>query len=1092
MIAGLSGSLLSHDALSRLLRSADPTDLPREGTTEARRALRTWFLSLRDRMGPSWGPRHVYDLVAEPLTRALGFTSIPLGATGTTLDAILHAGAHPAAVVIVTGWNEPADVVWRHAVHLGLAHEARWSLCMNGPALRVFDVHRAYTRRHIEFDIGVTLDHEETFRILWGLLHASAFRPGSGGTSLDRIVALSDKHRVDVRLSLREGVLEALLKLIAAFRLVSKSRSSPRLLDESLIVVYRILFLLFAEARGLVPLWHPIYRDAYTVERLRPDAEGGSPRTGVWETLQAIARLAHQGCRAGTLRVPPFNGRLFSPADAPLADTVPLDDDAVAAALVDLTTRASRNGREQISYADLGVEQLGGVYEHLLDFDLASGAPHSPVVLLRTGRRKATGSFYTPRSLTDFLVRRTLAPLVERAAPERILSLRVLDPAMGSGAFLVAACRYLSLAYEQALITAGTLSSSDIDEGDRAGFRRVIAQRCLYGVDVNPMAVQLGRLSLWLATLAADRPLTFLDHHLRAGNSLVGGSIEGVLRERAPGVARRAPRDLPLFAAEALQSSLGTAVVVCLGMMNTPDDTIGQVRKKERALAALHGQGGPAERWKRAADLWCSAWYAGRGLALQPPAFRSLLDSILGRTGGLPAHLEAPFLARAAKCAESERFFHWPLEFPEVFYSSEGLPLPEGGFDAVLGNPPWEMMRADGEAAADAGLLRFVRGCGEYVLQGRGHGNLYQLFVERTLHMLKPAGRCGMILPSGFATDQSCAPLRRTLFGRTSIDTFVTLENRDGIFPIHRGLKFLLMTLSRAGSTTALPVRSGIRAARTLDTLPDAGPLQGAVSVPMTAIARLSGEDMAVPDIRTPADLDIISCVTTRVPPLADPAGWNVRFGRELNATEDRPHFTTGASGLPVLEGKGLRPFLVDLATARYRIPAARARRLLKEADTFSLPRLAYRDVAAPTNRTTLIAAIVPAGVVTTHTLFCLKDRLQEVDQHFLCGVFNSYVANYFVRLRVSTHVTTGIIARLPVPRPPSTDPSFREISLLSRSLQRRPEQEFLARLNVLVARLYGLSGSQFERVLETFPLIPAGERDATMRMFLETIPAPR
>ncbi|MDQ3421141.1 MAG: hypothetical protein M3541_20615, partial [Acidobacteriota bacterium] len=132
------------------------------------------------------------------------------------------------------------------------------------------------------------------------------------------------------------------------------------------------------------------------------------------------------------------------------------------------------------------------------------------------------------------------------------------------------------------------------------------------------------------------------------------------------------------------------------------------------------------------------------------------------------------------------------------------------------------------------------------------------------------------------------------------------------------------------------------------------------------------------------------------------------------------------------------------------------------------------------------------AGVVTTHTLFCLKNRLEEVDQHFLCGVFNSYVANYFVRLRVSTHVTTGIIARLPVPRPPSTDPSFREISLLSRSLQRRPEQEFLARLNVLVARLYGLSGSQFERVLETFPLIPAGQRDATMRMFLETIPAPR
>jgi hypothetical protein len=316
--------------------------------------------------------------------------------------------------------------------------------------------------------------------------------------------------------------------------------------DEALVVVYRILFLLFAEARGLVPRWHPIYRDGYTIEALRGPVEMRPRPVGVWEALQAIARLAQRGCRIGSLRVPPFNGRLFSPVHAPLADRVPLDEGVVRDALLALTTRPGRGGFERIAYGDLGVEQLGGVYEHLLDFGPA-GNSDQPGRFTRSERRKSTGAFYTPRPLTEYLVRRGLAPLVHEASSEAILALRILDPAMGSGAFLVAACRYLASAYEAALVREGTLSASDITEVERAEFRRAIAQRCLYGVDNNPMAVQLGRLSLWLATLSADRPLTFLDHRLRTGNSLVGASLSDIARQ-APGGDRRArPAVLPLF-----------------------------------------------------------------------------------------------------------------------------------------------------------------------------------------------------------------------------------------------------------------------------------------------------------------------------------------------------------------------------------------------------------------------------------------------------------------------------------------------------------------------------------------------------------------
>ncbi|MGH9371134.1 MAG: Eco57I restriction-modification methylase domain-containing protein, partial [Vicinamibacterales bacterium] len=639
----------------------------------------------------------------------------------------------------------------------------------------------------------------------------------------------------------------------------------------------------------------------------------------------------------------------------------------------------------------------------------------------------------------------------------------------------------------QALIHEGSLTSGDIDEDDRAGFRRMVAQQCLFGVDVNPMAVQLGRLSLWLATLSADKPLTFLDHHLRTGNSLVGSSIEDIQRQPAPGGSPRTMRELPLFSIDELHSALGSATGARLSIARTPDDTLEQVRAKEQALAALTSQGSALERWRIAADIWCAAWFGDQNQAPGRGTFRALLERVMQDAGALPRHVADPLLAAASAIATAERFFHWTFEFPEVFYDERGDRLPNGGFDAVIGNPPWEMLRDEGGRTKTGELTSFVRGSAVYRFQGQGHANLYQLFLERALQLIKPGGRAGLILPSGFATDQSCAALRRCLLDRTTIDTFTILENRDGIFPIHRGLKFLLTTLTAAGATTELPVRPGVRSPEVLDRVPDLGAAPGnaTIAVPRSLIERTSGDSLAVPDIRTALDLDIVSEIAFRVPGSADPTGWNIRFGRELNATDDRPHFTESGAGLPVVEGKQLRAFAVDTSASRYRVPVRVAAQLLDPDKTFRRPRLGYRDVAAPTNRTTLIAAIVPPGVVTTHTVFCLKDALDETEQYFLCGVFNSYVANYLVRMRVGTHVTTAIIARLPVPRLSRSDPAFHQVARLSRSLTRRMDAEAFARMNGIVARLYGLSRDHFARALETFPLIPAAERAAALRMYV-------
>lgn len=1088
MIAGLSGSLLSHDVLPGIVAARDD-----QGAVAERR-LRAWHEALALQVGPSSGARAVFDRIAAPLAGVLGFTIDRLGGDGSrALHAVLDAEGIAAAALVVTAWGREPDAAWREAVRHGIGIGTRWCFCVTGPLLRIVDARRTYSRRFAEFDLGAAIRDPSACAVFWGLLKASSFPPGVEPL-LDRAVAISERHRTEVRASLQLGVQHALTSLVRAFAAARRGRRTPplheALFDESLVVIYRVLFMLFAEARGLVPKWHPIYRGSYTIESLRTPVEIQPRPRGLWAALQAIARLAHRGCSAGTLRVPPFNGRLFSPAHAPLAESAALDDGAVRQALLALTSRRGPSGPQRIAYADLGVEQLGGVYERILDFAIApAGADPGCLTLVRGDRRKSTGAFYTPRALTEYLVRRALAPLVREADPDRILSLRVLDPAMGSGAFLVAACRYLAIEYEAALIREGSTAAADLSEHDRAVFRRLVAQRCLFGVDVNPMAVQLGRLSLWLATLASDRPLTFLDHHLRVGNSLVGASLADVAR--APSHANRRRAALPLFEADTADPAIGTTVGCRLSIADEPGDTIEQIRWKERAMASLLRDSAPLARWKAAADLWCSGWFLDPGESPASRAtFGALLDRVLGRGDVLPDHIVAPFVDAVRRVAARERFFHWDLEFPEVFHDSTGRPSSRAGFDALIGNPPWDVLRADrGDSAAAAQLTRFARTSGVYRHQGGGHANLYQLFLERALALTRRDGRIGLLLPSGFASDHGCAALRRHLLDHTTVDTFVSIENRDGLFPIHRGLKFLLVAATHAAFTTTLPCRFAVRRPDTLDAIADTGADPSIVTIPRSLIEKMTGEQLAIPELRTAQDATLVSRIAFSTPALGDPAGWHVAFGRELNATDDRRHFVDPAARErgrchPVIEGKQIQPFVVDVAGSRAYIPARTAAALL-DPESYGRARLAYRDVASATNRITLVAAIVPAHVVTTHTLFCLKGRVPEDVQQFLCAIFNSFVANYLVRVRVSTHVTVSIVERLPVPKPPRASAIFREIAGCGRRLSLVPgDRRTSARLQARAAHLYGCTAAEFRHVLGTFPLVPKEDRDMAEETF--------
>lgn len=1070
MIPGLSGSALSHDALT-IHGYTSPPDAAGDA---ARKELSRWFATIAHQAGPAWSARQVFDAIATPFCQRFGLQVVPTSTGHDYVHGQLLVHTSLEAVLLATGYGQDASTAWRESVRLGIGADVRWCFCFNGPSLRIFDAARTYSRRYAQLDLAFVASEPHTFAVVWRLL--SATRIGSVGRALDEATGISERHRTDVRDALQSGVHQALAHLTTAFVTAGRRRkphgaSTQKAFDESLVVVYRVLFLLFAEARGLVPMWHPLFRESYTIEALRPILETRAQRGGVWPALQAIARLAHRGCRAGTLRVPPFNGRLFSPVHAPLADSLPLDEALVRQALAALTTRPSRDGLQRIAFADLGVEHLGGVYERVLDFDIETVAGHAQLV--PGGTRKSTGSFYTPRSLTEHLVRRTLAPLLSGRDPDAILRLRIVDPAMGSGAFLVAACRYLAYAYEMALVREGVVAPCDLTETERAGFRRTVAQRCLYGVDRNPMAVQLARLSLWLATLSGDRPLTFFDHHLRTGNSLVGARVDDIIRS---GMAGGRPHVMPLFDDNDLERDVRDAVASHLTLREGQEDTLEQVREKERLFARISSDAGPLARWKRVADLWCAAWFEPSVRRLSSAIYRDLLEA----TQSLPDAVSAPLLESASAAAQREHFFHWTLEFPDVFATGDAA-----GFDAVVGNPPWDVLRA----AEGRSLTRFSRESGCYRQQGRGHANLYQLFVERSLALLRRGGRLGLVLPSGFTIDHGCAALRRQLLDRTSVDALTVVDNREALFPIHRGLKFVMLTATKGGCTTALPCRFGMHAASDFDRLPESGVDPHAVTVGRELLEQISGEQLAIPEFCTQLDATLAARLALANPPAAAADGWNLRFGRELNATDDREHFTRHPEGnLPILEGKHVQPFQVDIVSSRQFIDRGAATRLLPSRP-FQKARLAYRDVAAATNRLTLIAAVLPPDTVTTHTLFCLKTPLDEDAQHALCGLFNSFVANYLVRMRVSTHVTVSIIERLPLPVLDRGSHVFHDLVMLARRLATHAgDINWAAAHQALVARLYGLTAAELEHVLDTFPLVDRAERDRALQLFVDRL----
>lgn len=911
----IEGGLLSPEWLSRVAQ--------REAPAQAEADYRVpKGLGLRDEIGRFWriAQAHHRELA---LARAAGARSKERAerfVTGLLAESLGFASLAPASPVEIGGRSYPVGFAalggrvpvvvgpdgggldtldpafgdgTRRRSPFGLAQEflnveegALWGVASDGATLRILRDNASLTRPSwIEADLDRIFAEERyaDFAVLWLLAHETRFgRPGQPARECPLEVwrEAGREEGTRAREHLRGGVEEALLALGQGFlqhpangalraALQGGALSKRDYFQELLRVAYRLIFLLTVEERGLL---HPdgasgearkLYAEGYGLRRL---AERSLRRSAhdrfadLWDGLTVVFR----GLAAGEPRLGlPALAGLFAPGQCPNLDVARLENRHLLQAVFRLAWLRESTGLSRVNWRDMGPEELGSVYESLLElvpqvteearaFSFATGAE------TKGNARKTSGSYYTPDSLVQVLLDSALDPVVEAtlaahageppaAQAEALLGLSVVDPACGSGHFLLAAARRLAAQLAR-LAAGGTPSAADY----RRALRQVVS-RSIYGVDLNPMAVELCKVSLWMEALEPGLPLTFLDSHVQHGNALLGTNpalmekgipdvawdpIEGddrkvasalKKRNKAAAEGQRSLETLWTNAGEAETAELTSAVAA---LDAAPDADAEGLKAKETRWEEIRAS--KAYRHQRfVADAWCAAfvWPKQPGPLAEAAPTNELWRQVRDGQG------EPPVLTvkTTVELAERYRFLHWHLAFPQVFA--------KGGFDVVLGNPPWERVKLqeqeffasrDEEIAKAAnaaarkkliaelpkadptmwaawcaasreaeGQSQFVRQSGRYPLCGKGDVNTYALFAEHNWNVLGDQGRAGFIVPSGIATDDTTKDYFQAIVNRQSLSSLSHFENEDRVFPgVHHAFRFVLLTLDGSGNST--------------------------------------------------------------------------------------------------------------------------------------------------------------------------------------------------------------------------------------------------------------------------------------------------
>ncbi len=838
---------------------------------------------------------HVEEWLAPFLNLVLGYDDLVQADSVVLEDRVFrlthHAckGAVPLLLVTQDFDLDRADSRLGHdgrrqALHgmmqeyLNAEDAALWGMVSNGSKLRILRDNPSLTRpSYIEADLDLIFAEElyPDFAALWLTAHSSRLRPIDDKPSnciIESWRAKAQETGERVRENLRDGVTNALRQTGNGFlhhpanselrkALETGALSSERYFQQLLRLIYRLLFLFTAEERNLLHApdakdqQRAVFADGYALSRLRERALRRRHYDGnrdLWQGLQITFSALAKG--APGLGLPPLGG-LFRDGECPDLNGAAIANEYLLEAVRNLAFFRSGDRLARVNYRDMDTEELGSVYESLLELRPVINVDAAPWTFAFIGdgngkrvkgsERKLTGSYYTPPSLVNELIKSTLDPVIADAVKARpedpraaILNLKVVDPACGSGHFLLAAAR--RLAAEIARIEFGADTS---DESTRQHALREVVQHCIHGVDRNPLAVELCKTALWIETVEPGKPLTFLDSHILQGDSLVGILDPEIM---VNGITSDAYKPLTgdetAFCSDLRkrnrhrgqgelfdQDAVIEVAISSLDLDAMPEETLEDVeRKRATWQAALRDETRAREALR--ADLFVGAYFAPK--TSENTEIVPISEDIDRLDHNIPRRPGVEKLVR--KLGQNHRFHHWHLVFAEI--------MQDGGFDAILGNPPWERIKlqeqeffascspeiaaAPNKAARDRliqqlkrddalpveralyqefetakreaeATTQFARTAGRYPLTGVGDLNLYAVFAETFLQLVKAHGRAGLIVPTGIATDHSTKAFFEHTVARSRLVSLYDFENREKVFPgIDSRIKFCLLTLS--------------------------------------------------------------------------------------------------------------------------------------------------------------------------------------------------------------------------------------------------------------------------------------------------------
>ncbi|MBE9009714.1 N-6 DNA methylase [Pseudanabaenaceae cyanobacterium LEGE 13415] len=857
-----------------------------------------------------------------------------------------------------------------------------WALVSNGRQLRILRDNVSLTRQaYVEFDLEAMMLGEvyADFVLLWLLCHQSrveAEKPEQcwlekwsktaqeqGTRALDQL-----RRGVEVAIAaLGQGFLSHVANRELRQKLQSGALSTQDYYRQLLRLVYRLLFLFVAEDRGFLldPKADLAARERYTLYystvRLRSLAEKrrGTRHADLFFGLRLVMEKlgSSEGCRE--LGLPALGSLLWS--EAFVADVVScqLANTDLLAAIRALAFITDKHGRRPVDYKNLRSEELGSVYEALLELhpELNVSAGTFGLTTAAGNERKTTGSYYTPESLVQCLLDSALDPVVDEAVqqadPEAaILNLKVCDPACGSGHFLIAAAHRMA----KRLAGVRTGEEEPSPEATQKALRDVIG-RCIYGVDVNPMAVELCKVALWMESLEPGKPLSFLEHHIQCGNSLLGAT-PALLRKGIPDEAFTAIEgddkaycskykklnkeersgQLKLFDAnfEPWQR-LGDLATSLVSLDQIADDSIEGIQRKQEQYESLV-KSTPYLFSRFWADAWCAAFVWKKTKEFPYP----ITDEVFRRIERNPHSVEKWMRDEVVRLAEQYEFFHWHLVFPDVFRVDQNeepeneQTLWSGGFDIVLGNPPWERIKLQEKewfatrhpeianapnAAARRKLIialktedsalhnawledcrqaegesQFVRLSQRYPLCGRGDVNTYAIFAETNRTILNLTGRVGCIVPSGIATDDTTKHFFASLMSSRALASLYDFENRKNIFDGigHGRFKFCLLTMTGL----ARPAVEGAEFIFFAYETEDLQDLHRKFALSDADIQLLNPNTRTCPIFRSNRDSIITKRIYQNIPVLlkekdSEENPWNVKFSIMFHMSNDSNLFHT-------------------------------------------------------------------------------------------------------------------------------------------------------------------------------------------------------